>query len=156
MSTNQQKKSVDLEEVARLHAAGISRNKTAERLGVPTSRIDKAAEELGISWSSKRTEEAVAARRARAKERHLDMAERWGDLALDSLDRALEETDAGDRRRYAMSADTATRAELAIWESLDERSTHSLTAVSIAVADAFATLDDLPIEDLYDAEDQPP
>ena len=156
MSTSPPKKSVDLDEVARLHAEGVSRNKTAERLGVPTSQIDKAAETLGISWSAARTEEAVAARRARAKERHIDLAEKWGDLALSSLDRALDEDDPGDRRRLAMTADTATRAELTVWESLDDRATHNLTAVTLAVADAFATLDEAPLDELYDAEDQPP
>lgn len=160
VSTSPGKKSVDLDldEVARLHAAGVSRNKTAERLNVSTRQIDKAAETLGISWSAARTEEAVAARRARAKERHLEQAEKWGDLAMDSLDRALQETDPADRRRHALTAQVATQSELELWkQSLDVRAGHhNLTTVTLAVADAFATLDETPLEDLYDAEDQPP
>ena len=42
------------------------------------------------------------------------MAERYRQLALDSLQRALDTQDANERRKYTAAAEAATRADLAL------------------------------------------
>lgn len=132
----------------------MSRNKTAEVLGVSTRQVDNAAEELGLSWSSKATAEAVAARRQRAELERLDLADSWRELAVDSVGRALVEDDPGDRRRHAMTAEAATRSDLAIYSRGVEQTTEkdaeaeNFAALLVSLRSAFRTLDATPVDEL--------
>lgn len=144
----------DPAEVRQCHAAGMSRNKTAEVLGVSTRQVDNVARELGLSWSSHATAEAVAARRQQAELERLDLADRWRELALDSVERALVEEDPGDRRRHAMAGEAATRSDLAIWgrglTEVTEKDTAAENFVELLVGlrRGFTLLEETPLEEI--------
>lgn len=131
----------------------MSRNRTATVLNVSTRQVDNVAAELGLSWSSASTAEAVAARKSQAEGHRVELAELWLELALDSVGRALLEDDAGDRRRHAMTAEAATRSEIAIWSSLTpntEKDTgaQAYAEMMLALRHSFAVLEDTPEEEL--------
>lgn len=132
----------------------MSRNRTAQTLGVSTRQVDNVAAELGLSWSSASTAEAVAARKQQAELERMDLADSWRELALDSVARALVEEDPGDRRRHAMSAEAATRSDLAIWGRGVEQTTEKDAAgedfaeLLIGLRRGFTLLEDTPLEEL--------
>ena len=141
------------EDVARCHAAGMSKNRTAETLGVSTRQVGYVADELGLSWSATSTAEAVAARKQRSELERLDIADSWRELARDSIDRALAEDDPSDRRRHALTAEAATRADLSIWkgvepESEGDEAKQAFAALLVSLRSSFRTLDDTPVEEL--------
>lgn len=105
----------DPEAVARLHAAGESRNSVARTLGVSTRQVDNVARELGLSWAGSLTREAVEAKRLAAEVERLELAGRFRRLAVESVELALVEEDPLDRRRHTMTASTAAQSDLAIW-----------------------------------------
>ena len=102
------------EHVEALHAAGISRNEIARRLGCTTRQVDNVARKLGISWDVSATRAAANARKQYAAATRDHMAERYRQLALDSLQRALDTQDANERRKYTAAAEAAIRADLAL------------------------------------------
>lgn len=143
----------DPDEVRHCHEAGMSRNRTATALGVSTRQVDNVAAELGLSWSSASTAEAVAARKAQAEGQRVELAELWLKLAVDSVGRALAEDDPGDRRRHAMTAESATRSEINIWSSLapnteKDTAAESFAELLIGLRKGFTLLDDLTVDDL--------
>lgn len=144
----------DPDEVRHCHEAGLSRNRTAAALGVSTRQVDRVAEELGLSWSAKATAEAVATRRQKAELERLDLADKWRELALDSVDRALAEDDPGDRRRHAMTAEAATRSELSIWgrglaEVTDkDTAAENFAELLIGLRRGFTLLEETPLEEI--------
>lgn len=101
-------------DVKRLHAAGEGRNSIARTLGVSHRQVDAVAAELGLKFDKRATREAVEARRVAAEMDRAELGEKFRLLALDSVDRALAETDPGDRRRLAMTAQSATQSDLAL------------------------------------------
>lgn len=105
----------DLEDVARLHAAGEGRNAIAATLRVSHRQVDNAARELGLSWSGEATREAVEARRQHAEVDRLELAGRFRLLAAESVELALVEEDPLERRRHVMTATAAMHADLSIW-----------------------------------------
>lgn len=105
----------DPEAVARLHAAGESRNSVARTLGVSTRQVDNVARELGLSWAGSLTREAVEAKRLAAEVERLELAGQFRRLAVESVALALVEEDPLDRRRHTMTASTAAQSDLAIW-----------------------------------------
>lgn len=105
----------DPEAVARLHAAGESRNSVARTLGVSTRQVDNVARELGLSWTGSLTREAVEAKRLAAEVERLELAGQFRRLAMESVELALVEEDPLDRRRHTMTASTAAQSDLAIW-----------------------------------------
>lgn len=151
MPTHPPKKSLeprrpDPQDVARLHAAGVSRNGTARALSVSTRQVDRTARELGLSWSRGATEDATAARRAAAEEERLELAAVLRRLALDSAARALLEPEAAARRSYTLTAEAAARSDLALWEATStEGRAH---AVLGRLQESFSLLDAAPLEGL--------
>lgn len=105
----------DPEAVARLHAAGESRNSVARTLGVSTRQVDNVARELGLSWAGSLTREAVEAKRLAAEVERLELAGQFRRLAVESVELALVEEDPLDRRRHTMTASAAAQSDLAIW-----------------------------------------
>lgn len=105
----------DPEAVARLHAAGESRNSVARTLGVSSRQVDNVARELGLSWTGSLTREAVEAKRLAAEVERLELAGQFRRLAVESVELALVEEDPLDRRRHTMTASTAAQSDLAIW-----------------------------------------
>lgn len=131
----------------------MSRNRTAQTLGVSTRQVDNVAAEVGLSWSATATAEAVAARKEQAELERLDIADSWRKLARDSVDKALAEDDAGERRKFAMTAESATRSELSIWQGVEPESEgdeakQAFAALLVSVRDGFKTMDDTPVEEL--------
>lgn len=132
----------------------MSRNRTATVLGVSTRQVDNVAAEIGLSWSAHATAEAVAARRQQAELERLDLADKWRELALDSVDRALVEEDPGDRRRHAMTAEAATRSDLAIWgrglAEVTEKDTaaENFAELLIGLRRGFSLLEETPLEEI--------
>lgn len=147
------------EDVARCHAAGMSKNKTAETLGVSTRQVGYVADELGLSWSAESVAEAVEARQQQAEAQRLDLADSWRELALDSVARALAEDDAGERRRHALTGEAATRSDLAIWRAVDpepegSQAAQEFAALLLSVRQGFTTLDATPVEEFMDDEEE--
>lgn len=104
------------EDVARLHAAGESRNSVARILGVTTRQVDNVAAEIGVSWSADATRDAVEVQRTTAEIERLELAGKFRALAARALDRALTEDDTTEARRLTSLAAEATRTDLHIWE----------------------------------------
>lgn len=144
----------DPHEVRQCHAAGMSRNRTATVLGCSTRQVDRVARELGLSWSSHATAEAVAARKQQAELERLDLADKWRELALDSVERALVEEDPGDRRRHAMTAEAATRSELAIWGrglaevTEKDAAAENFVELLVGLRRGFSLLEETPLEEI--------
>ena len=146
------------EDVQHCFDAGMSRNRTAETLGVSTRQVDNVAEELGLSWSAEATAEAVAARKQKAEAERLDIADSWRELAVDSLTRALAEDDAGERRKFALTAESATRSDLAIWQGVEPEAEgeakQAFAALLVSLRSSFRTLDDTPVEEFLDDDEE--
>lgn len=144
----------DPNEVRQCHAAGMSRNRTATVLGVSTRQVDNVAAEIGLSWSSHATAEAVAARKQQSELERLDLADQWRELALDSVGRALVEDDPGDRRRHAMTAEAATRSDLAIWgRGLTEvtekdAAAENFAELLVSLRRGWSLLEEAPLEEI--------
>lgn len=153
----------DPEEVRHCHESGMSRNRTAAVLGVSTRQVDNVADEMGLSWSATATAEAVAARQQQAEAERLDLADSWRELAVESVGRALAEDDAAERRRHALTAEAATRADLSIWQGVEpegqgNQAAEAFAALLLSVRQGFTTLENTPDEELDpDGEfDEPP
>lgn len=82
-----------------------------------------------------------------------ELAQKFRELALDSVDRALAEEDPGDRRRLAMTAESATRSDLSLLAASKDGEEDSEAAEKFAelldsIRNGFDTLDDTPVEEL--------
>ncbi|WP_290218453.1 hypothetical protein [Corynebacterium atrinae] len=144
-------------DVKRLHAAGCGRNETARRLGVSRRQVDRVADKLGLEWNTNMTEEAVTARRKAAENERRDLGDGFREVALDCVTRALlEEEDTAERRRLVLTAEAASRSDLALFNATGvsgDRATEELAAVLETLRGSFATLDSEPLDDLEDVDD---
>lgn len=142
----------DPEDVKQLHASGEGRNSIARALGVSYRQVDRVARELGLTWNADATREASAARRTAAELDRAELAQKFRALALDSVDRALAEDDPSDRRRLAMTAESATRSDLSLLAANREGEEGSESAEQFAelldsIRSGFDTIMDTPVED---------
>lgn len=136
-------------DVARLHAAGVSRNGTARALEVSTRQVDAVAAELGLSWSADAPAEAVAVRRSTAAIERLELAASFRRLAEDSLTRALAAETAAERRSFTLSATAAAQQDLAIHGALPPAEAGDDAAnVMEKIAASLELLDAIPVEEL--------
>lgn len=141
------------EDVARLHAAGESRNSVARILGVSTRMVDNVAAEIGVSWSADATRDAVETRRHTAEVERLELAGKFRAVAARALDRALAEDDTTEARRLTATAAEAARTDLHIWErniTGEDGTTGGEVFVELldAIRGNFDDLDAMPLDEL--------
>lgn len=146
------------DDVQRLYNAGEGRNAIARTLGVSQRQVSRVAADLGISWDQEASRDAAAARRAAAELDRADLAQRFRELALDSVDRAIKEDDPTDRRRLAMTAESASRSDLAL-HAANRDVEHSSSAAEDfselldSIRNGFDELDDMPVDQLDPDDD---
>ncbi|MFD6656909.1 hypothetical protein ACFWEB_17415 [Streptomyces parvus] len=94
------------EELRELHAEGKGRNVIAREMGIATGVVSRTAEHLGLAFDRTAIQAATAARLADLAERRSVLAEKFQDVAEDSLERIYKPTTV-----YAFGGSTNTYAE---------------------------------------------
>lgn len=142
------------DDVARLAGTGMSRNKIAERLGVSTATVTRAARLRGVEFDRSRTIAATEAAVHDAKASRASLAGRMVAAAhagLDAYYQALAAGEDGAARNYMTAAAVASDKHLAL-DLHDRTDTRSLSAVD-AWAKAMLGMNDRPdVDALTDAE----
>ena len=118
--------SIDYQAVRELYDQGRGRNAIAKELGVTTYQVDRACQELGITWEGSVPAMAVRVRSQRAANERAGVADKFRQLAHRELDKALnaEEPDA-DVRHHVTSAAIAAQRDLEITAHVAEHGEHS-------------------------------
>jgi hypothetical protein len=80
------------DELRELHARGLGRNAIAQEMGINSSCVSRTAEHLGLTFDRTKIRAAAEARKADLDERKSLIAERFMDIAEDSLKRVHQET----------------------------------------------------------------
>lgn len=109
-------------DVQNLFDAGYSRNEIASRLKVSTRQVDAVAQELGLTFNTELTREAVAARVSRANEERIKLADDLRRIAALELSNITNELlDPQDRKAAMTTAAIAVDKDLAIAQYIDQR-----------------------------------
>lgn len=118
--------SIDYRAVRELYDQGRGRNAIAKELGVTTYQVDRACQELGITWEGKIPTTAVRVRSRRAANERNEVAAKFRQLARRELDKALSaEGENVDVRCHVTAAAIATQRDLEIVAHVAEHREHN-------------------------------
>ena len=118
--------SIDYRAVRELYDQGRGRNAIAKELGFTTYQVDRACQELGITWEGSVPTTAVRVRSCRAANERNEVAAKLRALAHRELDKALStEGEDADVRRHVTAAAIAIQRDLEIAAHVAEHGEHS-------------------------------
>ena len=118
--------SIDYQAVRELYDQGRGRNAIAKELGVTTYQVDRACQELGITWEGSVPVMAVRVRSRRAANERNEVAAKFRQLARRELDKALSaEGENVDVRCHVTAAAIAIQRDLEIAAHVAEHREHS-------------------------------
>lgn len=168
-STGRQPKRVTPAKVKELVEQGHGRNEIARRLKTNVYQVNKAAHAAGVTFDRSATKAATAARLADAQAERSELADQFrqvsqtilnvvlnsdpGDLTPDALRDLLWSAGsaaASDARYGKLLLDTELSR---ITEEHQSEAAEQFGAFLNTVREGFQTLEDTPIEELEDAED---
>jgi hypothetical protein len=118
------------DEVKALASTGMSRNKIAEKLGVSTATVTRAAKLRGVEFDRAATVAATEAVIHDARKSRADLSMRMLALAHEAVsaaNQALAAGEAGDFRNYVVGAGVAQDKHLVLEQSV--QASRSLSAV---------------------------
>ena len=80
------------DELRMLHSQGLGRNAISREMGITNSVVSRTAEHLELTFDRSKIRAAMEARKADLEERRSLIAERFQDIAEESLERVYQET----------------------------------------------------------------